>query len=236
MRARTSLFAAWAQLATELCDADNYWNIVSADLKNEPFAMFWGAPRSRAPRHHSTKQRTSGMRWLPSWGLTTGVVPAGPSSCRALARALACAGRSMTQPRRARLGHTTTLCDTPSAPGQQDMSTPTRQAFGRVRTCYGARPHLRYKLVSGARTSAIIGKVVYRPAYDTYTLNGPTDCAAKAIHRGQLSLMTLNMPGIWDRTWDYLQSCEQRRPKWGMGLAVGGIPGIATPSPTARNW
>jgi hypothetical protein len=45
MRERTSLFAAWAQLATELCDADNYWNIVSADLKNEPFAMFWGAPR-----------------------------------------------------------------------------------------------------------------------------------------------------------------------------------------------
>ena len=135
MRERTSLFAAWAQLATELCDADNYWNIVFADLKNEPFAMFWGAPRSRAPRHHSTKQRTSGMRWLPSWGLTTGVVPAGPSSCRALARALACAGRSMTQPRRARLGHTTTLCDTPSAPGQQDMSTPTRQGFGRVRTC-----------------------------------------------------------------------------------------------------
>jgi hypothetical protein len=228
---RASLPRGLNLVATELCDADNYWNIVSADLKNEPFAMFWGAPRSRAPRHHSTKQRTSGMRWLPSWGLTTGVVPAGPSSCRALARALACAGRSMTQPRRARLGHTTTLCDTPSAPGQQDMSTPTRQAFGRVRT-YGARPHLRYKLVSGARTSAIIGEVVYRPAY----------LYAKRPH-GLRRKSNSPRPAFLDDTqhaWDLGPnmglSSILRRPKRGMGLAVGGIPGIATPSPTARNW
>ena len=139
MRARTSLFAAWAQLG---CDRTVRRRQLLEHCVCRPqeravcHVLGRARPRSRAPRHHSTKQRTSGMRWLPRWGLrSTGVVPAGPSSCRALARALACAGRSMTQPRRARLGHTTTLCDTPSAPGQQDMSTPTRQAFGRVRTC-----------------------------------------------------------------------------------------------------
>jgi hypothetical protein len=31
--------------------------------------------------------------------------------------------------------------------------------------------------------------------------------------------MTLNMPGIWDRTWDYLQSCEGRSGEWAWPLA-----------------
>ena len=44
MHERASLQRGLNLVATELCDADNYWNIVSADLKNEPFAMFWGAP------------------------------------------------------------------------------------------------------------------------------------------------------------------------------------------------
>ena len=40
--AKQRLFDAWGRLATALCDADEFWNIMGADLKNEPNAMWWG--------------------------------------------------------------------------------------------------------------------------------------------------------------------------------------------------
>ena len=45
---RSQLDEAWAALAALFCDADVYWNVFAADLKNEPHGMFWG-PLGSAP-------------------------------------------------------------------------------------------------------------------------------------------------------------------------------------------
>ena len=37
----TTLRAAWERLADALCDAEDYWNVMGADLKNEPYTMAW---------------------------------------------------------------------------------------------------------------------------------------------------------------------------------------------------
>lgn len=39
---REKLRRAWMMLAERFCDADRYWNVFAADLKNEPHGMFWG--------------------------------------------------------------------------------------------------------------------------------------------------------------------------------------------------
>ena len=41
---RELLTAAWTTLAEDLCDPERYWNVLGADLKNEPYAMYWGKP------------------------------------------------------------------------------------------------------------------------------------------------------------------------------------------------
>ena len=40
--AKQQLVDAWDRLASALCDADAFWNIMGADLKNEPYGMWWG--------------------------------------------------------------------------------------------------------------------------------------------------------------------------------------------------
>lgn len=44
---KPQLFAAWKQLAEAFCDPDDNWNVIGADLKNEPYAMSC-APSLRA--------------------------------------------------------------------------------------------------------------------------------------------------------------------------------------------
>ena len=54
-----ALARVWEKLATSLCDADEFWNIFAADLKNEPHAMWWGA----APASRPSGTYAPGHRW-----------------------------------------------------------------------------------------------------------------------------------------------------------------------------
>ena len=41
--------SAWTRLAAEFCDTATYWNVFAADIKNEPFNMYWGPRPEGAP-------------------------------------------------------------------------------------------------------------------------------------------------------------------------------------------
>lgn len=45
---RERLAEAWEHLAEALCDPTHYWNVMAADLKNEPYTMVWNDEDARA--------------------------------------------------------------------------------------------------------------------------------------------------------------------------------------------
>lgn len=179
---RANLFAAWDRLANELCDPDRYWNIMGADLKNEPYSMFWGEPVSGA----SSQYYQSSDRWdtlasqlgtrilqrCPRWT----VFVQGVGQCRTQHDPTA---PGLPPP-----------CDMPSAPGHQDMGMQAGIWWG--------------ENLQGARASPIdvgelrprMGKVVYSP--HTY---GPTTATQKQFTAPDFPT---NMPAIWDKQWGHL--------------------------------
>lgn len=58
-----TLREAWSALAERFCDPSRFWNIFAADLKNEPYAMYWGAPPSNAERKGKLGLYMPNDRW-----------------------------------------------------------------------------------------------------------------------------------------------------------------------------
>ncbi|KAL1519958.1 hypothetical protein AB1Y20_023444 [Prymnesium parvum] len=52
LEGRRRLLAGWARLAARFCDAEEYWNVFAADLKNEPHGMYWGPGEGAAYPPH----------------------------------------------------------------------------------------------------------------------------------------------------------------------------------------
>ena len=59
----TTLRAAWERLADALCDAEDYWNVMGADLKNEPYTMAWNT-WSRLASDIGSAIHAKCSRWL----------------------------------------------------------------------------------------------------------------------------------------------------------------------------
>ena len=179
---RQDLFAAWEMLATELCDADTFWNVMGADLKNEPYTMFWGDPGPNAsPRHYSPADRWDtlaselGRRVIarcPRWS----VFVQGVGECRVVPDPKA--------------PGTPLPCSLPSAPGHQDMTLPAGIWWGENLQNAAAFP------IDVGESRTGIGKVVYSP--HTY---GPTTAPQRQF---EASSFPNNMPNIWDVMWAHL--------------------------------
>lgn len=171
------LRAAWEVVAKRLCDPHEYWNVFAADLKNEPYSMFWGKPAAGAPsgayppsmRWDSLAQRLANVvhgacpRWL--------AVVQGVGHCRQQGGGEKCAW--------------------PSAPGHQNVDINTWWG----ENLQGAQS---YPLQSGAAVGLPerAGKVVYSP--HTY---GPATYDQPQFHDPDFPN---NQPGIWDVQWGHL--------------------------------
>ena len=179
---RSTLFAAWDQLASELCDPDRYWNIMGADLKNEPYSMFWGEPAAGAPSQHYR----SSDRWdtlasqlgshilqrCPRWAIFV----QGVGHCRTQ--------HDPTAP------GTAPPCDLASAPGQQDMGLQAGTWWGENLQGAAASP------IDVGEVRPHLGKVIYSP--HTY---GPGTGPQKQFTAASFPT---NMPAIWDKQWGHL--------------------------------
>ena len=131
---RQRLMDAWDRLADLLCDANDYWNVFGADLKNEPYGMVWGgdggASWDRLARELGRHVHNRCSRWL--------VFVEGVGHC------------ADSNPGGAE-------CQHPSAGPNQDMHLHAGTWWGENLQAAGSLP------VSVSDDQGALGKVVYSP-------------------------------------------------------------------------
>ena len=173
---RQQLFNAWERLADTFCDAEEYWNVFGADLKNEPYGMSWGDDGSSSG--------SSPMRWdllanelgrhvhskCPRWV----VFVEGVGDCADLRQG--------------------TTCKHPSAGTHQDMNLNAGTWWGENLQAAVSAPVI---IPDGDNNGqAGVGKTVYSP--HTY---GPSTHRQKQFDS---AAFPSNMPHIWDVQFGHL--------------------------------
>ena len=168
------LTQAWETLAREMCDPELYWNVMGADLKNEPYFMYWGPP---------TSLFNLGYRQADRWDILAGEL--GSLIYRICPRWL-----SFVQG----VGHCMSSdagpCRLPSAPGVQDIETPTWWG----ENLQGAQ----HTPVDVGEQRKGVGKVVGSP--HTY---GPSTYPQPQFKKVEYPD---NLPSIWVTQWAFLAS------------------------------
>ena len=175
---RTVLTSAWQALAEALCDPERYWNVIGADLKNEPYSMFWGTPPA------ALMNVRNGYSEDDRWDMLA--TDLGSLVHRACPRWL-----SFVQG----VGHCMSddpgPCRLPSAPGIQDMD---------ISTWWGenlqAAEHSKVNV--GERRRGV-GKTVASP--HTY---GPSTFQQPQFNTSLWPNYPDNLPKLWSTQWAYL--------------------------------
>ena len=175
---RTILTNAWQTLAEALCDPERYWNVIGADLKNEPYSMFWGTPP--AALMNVGNGYSEDDRW------DTLATDLGSLVHRACPRWL-----SFVQGVGHCMSNDPGPCRLPSAPGIQDMD---------ISTWWGenlqAAEHSKVNV--GERRRGV-GKTVASP--HTY---GPSTYQQPQFNTSLWPNYPDNLPKLWSTQWAYL--------------------------------
>ena len=172
---KKQLFDAWDRLADTFCDPNEYWNVMGADLKNEPYGMWWGPESGNDP-----SADPSPMRWDT---LATELGRRVHSRCQRWVTLVEGVGHC-------RDPHPTAGCTRPSAGSHQDMDMKAGTWWGENLQAAAAAP------VRLLESSSHVQKVVYSP--HTY---GPSTHFQQQF---DTSAFPSNMPHIWDTQFGHL--------------------------------
>lgn len=175
---RELLTQAWQALAEDLCDPERFWNVIGSDIKNEPYAMYWGKPPemlTNVKEGYSDEDRWDDLaselgsmihRACPRWlSFVQGVghcMSDGPGPCKL-----------------------------PSAPGIQDLD---------ISTWWGENLQgAEHAMVDVGERRQGVGKVVASP--HTY---GPSTYSQPQFNVTSWPDYPENLPKIWSTQWAYL--------------------------------
>ena len=215
------LQAAWLRLAERFCDSAAYWNVMGADLKNEPHGMYWGPPPPDAPQNlyppdqrwdtHASRIGSALHQRCPRWLLFA----EGVDHCKGESDTYGCAASNWV-PRSSKCGP----CTFYSAANQSAEDTVPSSFWGENMQGVYHYP-LRVHDANGRDVSQ--AKVVLSP--HTY---GPSVHYQNMFHEHNFPS---NMPAIWDAQYGALASAPHRR-----AIVVGEWGGRMGGNPLEATW
>jgi endoglucanase len=200
---RQLLSRAWERLSDALCDPIHYWNVMGADLKNEPYGMFWGEPPVMGLSEFRVPPYAPEDRW-DTLASTLGTLihqhcPRWLSFVQGVGH---CHSKSEGP------------CTLASAPNVQDTNDNHGIWWGENLLAAATSP------VDVGETRVGVGKVVASP--HTY---GPSTNSQPQFNQTIHPTYPENLPPIWSKLWGFLAS------NGAMPVVVGEFGGRGKASP-----